>query len=89
LDEKNEKMVIESLEWLTGKRRNTSVLITHNLIHAARADMIMYFDSGRILERGTHLDLMGANGRYAALYRQQTALLKKQNLKGIVGAYAT
>jgi ATP-binding cassette subfamily B protein len=74
LDEENEQMVIQSLNWLARMRKHTTVLITHNLLHAARADRILYLEGGRIVENGTHLDLMQANGRYASLYRIQAVM---------------
>lgn len=71
LDEKNEQVVIQALERLASRRRHTTLLITHDLTHAARANKVVYLEAGRILESGTHLELLRANGRYAALYRLQ------------------
>jgi len=70
LDKNNEQAVLESLNRLD--YGCTTFLITHDLRHAAQAHLILYLEGGRILERGTHLDLWRANGRYAALYRLQT-----------------
>jgi ATP-binding cassette subfamily B protein len=42
---------------------------------AAGADLVIYLERCRVLERGTHLDLLRAGGRYAALYRLQCATL--------------
>ena len=50
---------------LTGR---TSFVIAHRLSTIKRADLILYMDRGRIVERGTHGQLLNANGRYAALY---------------------
>src|SRR5262249_49406202 len=71
LDEENERAIIDALERLAGGR--TTFLITHNLQFAARADSIIYLEDGCVLERGTHAELMAAQGRYAALYRLQMA----------------
>ncbi|HEY6210467.1 MAG TPA: ABC transporter ATP-binding protein [Gemmatimonadales bacterium] len=69
LDKENEWAVIEALERLVAGR--TTFLITHDVRLAARADLILYLDAGTVRECGTHAALLGANGRYAALYRMQ------------------
>jgi ATP-binding cassette subfamily B protein len=66
LDRRNEQAVLEALERLN--RGRTTFLITHDLRQAAGADLILYLDGGRILERGRHDDLCRAGGRYAALH---------------------
>ena len=71
LDKANERAVIEALERLYKGR--TTLLITHDLYHASHADVILFMEHGRIVERGTHSDLLVARGRYAALYELQTA----------------
>jgi len=67
LDRKNETAVLQALERLGAAR--TTFMITHDLDQAARSDRILYLDNGQILERGTHRELLQANGRYAAMYR--------------------
>ncbi|HKS46104.1 MAG TPA: ABC transporter ATP-binding protein [Amycolatopsis sp.] len=47
------------------------VLVTHRLASVARADRIYVVDGGRIVEHGSHYELMRADGRYATMYRQQ------------------
>ncbi len=71
LDQRNEQMVREALARLD--YGCTTLLITHDLRHAASAQLIVYLDAGRVSEQGTHQELMLANGRYAELYRLQTA----------------
>jgi ATP-binding cassette subfamily B protein len=70
LDGDNERAVLKALRRLAEGR--TTFVITHDLQLAAGADRIFYLDCGRVLESGTHAELMAAGGSYAALYRQQT-----------------
>ena len=65
---------MEALERVAGDR--TTSLISHDLHLAARADRLLYVEGGRIVESGTHEELMRSNGRYAVLYRLQTAKQK-------------
>ncbi len=46
----------------------TTVSVAHRLSTAEAADLVLVFDHGRIIERGTHAELVAAGGRYAALY---------------------
>lgn len=69
LDKENERKVIDALEKLAEDR--TTFVITHDLHLASRADSLIYVEGGRVLERGTHEELMRAGGRYATLYGLQ------------------
>ncbi|PHJ56628.1 protein tyrosine phosphatase [Nostoc linckia z18] len=66
LDNENERAVNEALERLTHKR--TTFVVSHNLKAIEQADLIFYIENGRILEQGTHKQLLRFNGRYAAMY---------------------
>lgn len=66
LDEENERQVIDALDRLTQGR--TTVLITHNLGLAARADRVLYLDRGRVLDLGRHRELMQRCPGYAQLF---------------------
>jgi ATP-binding cassette, subfamily B, bacterial len=69
LDEANERGVIAGIELLA--QTATTLLITHDLRLAARADRILFLEDGRITEAGTHDGLIAADGAYAALFRLQ------------------
>jgi ATP-binding cassette subfamily B protein len=79
LDEENERAVLEALERLAQGR--TTFIISHDLHLAARADLVLYLENGRVLEHGSPGDLIEGDGRYATLYRQQvvTPVLATQN----------
>ncbi|MGI8806517.1 MAG: ABC transporter ATP-binding protein [Acidimicrobiales bacterium] len=49
----------------------TALVIAHRLSTIRRADVILVLEDGRIVERGTHADLLAAGGRYAELHRTQ------------------
>jgi ATP-binding cassette subfamily B protein len=69
LDSESEAAVQEALRRaLTGR---TSLVIAHRLSTVREADVILVIDQGRIVERGTHAELLDAGGLYAELYLTQ------------------
>ncbi|MFJ6722934.1 ABC transporter ATP-binding protein [Streptomyces sp. NPDC091259] len=71
LDSTSEAAVQEALaEALAGR---TAVVIAHRLSTIQAADLILVVEDGRIVERGTHAELLAAAGRYEELYRTQFA----------------
>ena len=69
VDTRTELLIQEALgELLQGR---TSFVIAHRLSTVRRADVIYVIDAGRIAERGTHDELIEANGTYARIYRSQ------------------
>ena len=67
LDAENESLVQEALSGALAGR--TSLVIAHRLSTITDADVILVLDGGRVVQRGTHLELMAAGGLYAELYR--------------------
>ncbi len=69
LDSQSEHSIQSALEQLTMGR--TTVVIAHRLSTVRKADMIVVFDRGRIVEMGSHDQLQARDGLYAELYRMQ------------------
>ena len=67
LDAENEALVQEALAGALAGR--TSLVIAHRLSTITAADLILVLDEGRIVQRGTHADLLAEGGLYADLYR--------------------
>ncbi|SFR10775.1 ATP-binding cassette, subfamily B [Lentzea waywayandensis] len=67
LDPATESAVLAASDHLAGAR--TTFVVAHRLATAAKADRIVVLAGGRIIEQGTHADLLTANGTYARLWR--------------------
>jgi ATP-binding cassette subfamily B protein len=71
LDSESEVAVQRALD--TALHGRTSLVIAHRLSTVRSADLILVVDGGRIVQRGTHEQLLMAGGLYADLYRTQFA----------------
>ncbi|NKC10853.1 MAG: lipid A export permease/ATP-binding protein MsbA [Gammaproteobacteria bacterium] len=71
LDNRSERRVQEALDALRAGR--TTLIVAHRLTTVERADRIVVMSEGRVVEQGSHADLLAGNSLYAGLYRFQFA----------------
>jgi ATP-binding cassette subfamily B protein len=76
VDTKTEEAILQSLKKIMNNR--TSIIISHRISTLKHADKIVFLESGRILESGTHQQLLDKNGAYAELYQKQ--LLEEESV---------
>jgi ATP-binding cassette subfamily B protein len=72
LDAASERIVVEALE--RAARGRTTITIAHRLTTVRFADRILVVEGGRIVEQGSHIELLGRRGRYAAFCSLQLAV---------------
>ena len=69
VDAETEAAIQDAVESILADR--ISVVIAHRLSTIRRADLILLLDQGRVVERGSHDELMALGGRYRTLYLDQ------------------
>jgi len=76
LDSESEELIRDGLRSL--RRGRTTFVIAHRLSTIESADQILVMENGQIIERGTHRELLAANGRYRQLYDKQYRIERDQ-----------
>jgi subfamily B ATP-binding cassette protein MsbA len=76
LDSESESLIQQGLEALRADR--TTFVIAHRLSTILSADQILVLESGQVVERGTHMELLSLGGAYARLYEQQQRTIQNQ-----------
>jgi ATP-binding cassette subfamily B protein len=82
IDAEAEKAIQEALAVLV--RGRTTIAIAHRLSTLRNADRILAFDRGRLVEQGTHAELLAADGVYARLVRIQTQVTKQPTIDTLI-----
>jgi ABC-type transport system involved in Fe-S cluster assembly fused permease/ATPase subunit len=78
LDSANERAIQAELQGVA--RNKTALVIAHRLSTVVDAHQILVMEQGRIVERGTHAELLARNGRYAEMWRlQQSEAVREQD----------
>jgi ABC-type multidrug transport system fused ATPase/permease subunit len=70
LDTLSEGLIQKALEDISQERAMTKIIIAHRLSTVQRADQILVMDKGRLVEQGTHSQLLSKGGVYAAIVKQ-------------------
>ncbi|HEY6461595.1 MAG TPA: ATP-binding cassette domain-containing protein, partial [Polyangiaceae bacterium] len=79
VDAKTEAAILEAIERQAAER--TVILVTHRIAAASRCDRIIVLDEGRVVEEGTHDELVDGDGIYAAFAEEQKMARELEELE--------
>ncbi|MBA4684658.1 MAG: ABC transporter ATP-binding protein [Planctomycetes bacterium] len=79
VDSETETSILEGLKDWT--RDLTALIVTHRLSAVTHADEILVLDGGKVIERGTHSELLEKKGKYSELWRKQTIESELEDLE--------
>lgn len=72
VDVESEEKILDAIRELA--RNKTVLMITHRIANAVNADQVVVFEDGKVIETGTHQQLLVADGAYARMYRTQRSV---------------
>jgi ABC-type multidrug transport system fused ATPase/permease subunit len=88
IDYRTESVILDALDRLTQGR--TTIMIAHRLATNRRADKILVLHEGRLVESGSHDELVDGGGEYAQLWRAQTLRrLRKDAARAAIGTFGS
>ena len=80
IDSRTEAVILDALDRLMVGR--TTFMIAHRLSTIRRADLILVMNQGRLVEHGTHQELLSREGLYKQLYEMQTRHTGRKPVRG-------